>query len=65
MDGWVDACTGYADTIDREGAFDFSSPYLPGGGAHFFVAPGNPSGFDPSLEDFTNFTFGKCILIVG
>ncbi|RUS90139.1 hypothetical protein EGW08_002106 [Elysia chlorotica] len=57
MDGWVDACTGYADTLDREMAFDFSDAYLPGGDAHFFVAPGNPSGFDPSLQDFTAFTF--------
>lgn len=57
MDGWVDACTGYSDTLDRESAFDFSDAYFPPGDAHFFVAPGNPSKFDPSLHDFTNFTF--------
>ncbi|GFS25155.1 arginine-binding extracellular protein ArtP-like [Elysia marginata] len=57
MNGWVDACTGYADTLDRDSAFDFTDAYFPGGDAHFFVAPGNPSGFDPSLQDYTSFTF--------
>ncbi|GFN77305.1 Arginine-binding extracellular protein artp-like [Plakobranchus ocellatus] len=56
MNGAIDACTSYSDTLDREAAFDFTDPYLPSG-AHFFVQPGNPSGFDPSQQDLSNFTF--------
>ncbi|CAL1532195.1 unnamed protein product [Lymnaea stagnalis] len=56
MDGWFDACTGYADSLDRENAFDFTDAYLRSG-AFYSVVPGNPSGFKPDLDDFSPFTF--------
>lgn len=56
MDGWFDACTGYADSLDRENGFDFTDAYLRSG-AFYSVVPGNPSGFNPDLDDFSAFTF--------
>lgn len=55
MAGWFDACPGYAITIDREAGFDFTDPYLVTV-ATFTVAPGNPSGFNPSASDYSKFT---------
>ena len=58
MAGWFDACTSYANSPDRRGAFDFTVPYL-GTGAHFAVKSGNPSGFSPDMEDLSGFTLSK------
>ncbi|CAL1532196.1 unnamed protein product [Lymnaea stagnalis] len=55
MEGWFDACTGYFDTFDRENSWDFSSPYLVSYGS-FFVAAGNPSGFNPDAADYSLYT---------
>ncbi|KAK7112447.1 uncharacterized protein [Littorina saxatilis] len=54
MAGWFDACPGYAISVDRLSAFDFTLPFVQND-ATFAVAPGNPSGFDPSAEDFSSF----------
>ncbi|GFR91841.1 hypothetical protein ElyMa_000853700 [Elysia marginata] len=56
MDGWVDACTGYGNTLDRESAFDFTYAYLRST-SYYSVAPGNPSGFRPNETDFSKYTF--------
>ncbi|KAK7508257.1 hypothetical protein BaRGS_00000496 [Batillaria attramentaria] len=55
MAGWFDACPGYAITVDRQSGFDFTDPYLVTV-ATFTVAPGNPSGFDPTASDYSDFT---------
>ena len=55
---WVDGCPSYAITTDRKTEFDFTLPYL-ATAASFTVAPGNPSGFDPNLEDYSAFNLGK------
>ncbi|KAK7508140.1 hypothetical protein BaRGS_00000379 [Batillaria attramentaria] len=55
MAGWFDACPGYAIAVDRQDTFDFTLPFV-SNSAYFAVAPGNPSGFDPSAEDFSAFT---------
>lgn len=52
---WVDGCPSYAVTTDRRTEFDFTLPYL-ATTASFTVAPGNPSGFNPQLEDYSAFT---------
>ncbi|XP_005103882.1 uncharacterized protein LOC101861674 [Aplysia californica] len=56
MDGWFDACMGYADSVDRAAAVDFTDAFLESSST-FTVVPGNPSGFDPDQQDFSNFTF--------
>ncbi|GFR98167.1 arginine-binding extracellular protein ArtP-like [Elysia marginata] len=56
MAEWFDGCPGYVNSIDREGAFDFTDPYLDTY-ASFTVAPGNPSLFDPHTSDYSEFTF--------
>ncbi|XP_050403986.2 uncharacterized protein LOC126819790 [Patella vulgata] len=53
--GWFDACTGYTVTEDRLSTYDMSLAYLKAVST-FAVLPGNPSGFDPSLDDYSNFT---------
>ena len=58
MEGWFDACTGYFDTFDRENSWDFTSPYLISN-ASFYVKPGNPTNFDPTLDDYSDFVIGK------
>lgn len=55
MEEWFDACTGYFNTQDRSNSWDFTSPYLVSN-ASFFVVEGNPTGFDPDLEDYSSFT---------
>lgn len=55
MEGWFTACPGYADSLDRANAVDFTDAFLPSG-AHFAVKPGNPKGFDPDADDFSQFT---------
>ncbi|XP_076458226.1 uncharacterized protein LOC143291960 [Babylonia areolata] len=54
MAGWFDACPGYAISVDRRSAFDFTLPFVTNT-ATFAVTPGNPSGFDPDLQDFSPF----------
>ncbi|GFN77307.1 hypothetical protein PoB_000381300 [Plakobranchus ocellatus] len=54
MEGWFDGCTGYFETVDRDNSWDFTSPYLVSN-ASFYVRPGNPSNFDPTLDDYSNF----------
>jgi len=56
MAGWFDACPGYGITLDRRSSFDFTDPFLSGDGAHFFVAPGNPYGFNPAKKDLSRYT---------
>ncbi|KAH9499914.1 hypothetical protein Btru_076906 [Bulinus truncatus] len=55
MEGWFDACTGYFDTYDRDNSWDFTLPYLVSS-ASFYVAKGNPSNFNPDLDDYSAFT---------
>ncbi|CAG5136371.1 unnamed protein product, partial [Candidula unifasciata] len=55
MEGWFDACTGYFNTQDRSNSWDFTAPYLVSN-ASFFVAEGNPTGFNPDLDDYSSFT---------
>ncbi|KAK3800063.1 hypothetical protein RRG08_015031 [Elysia crispata] len=54
MEGWFDACTGYFETLERDNSWDFTAPYLLSN-ASFYVKPGNPSKFDPALDDYSNF----------
>jgi len=55
MSGWFDACVGYANTVDRQGSYDFTDPFLTNG-AYFAVSPGNPSGFAISNPDNSQLT---------
>ncbi|XP_050403984.2 uncharacterized protein LOC126819789 [Patella vulgata] len=55
MAEWFDACPGYGVTVDRRNGFDFTLPFL-NTDASFSVLPGNPSGFNASAADFSNFT---------
>jgi len=55
MSGWFDACPGYVISADRQGAFDFTKPYLITD-ASFTVKPGNPDKFNPDADDFSKFT---------
>ncbi|KAL8623936.1 hypothetical protein ACOMHN_054277 [Nucella lapillus] len=54
MAGWFDSCPGYAISVDRRSAFDFTDPYT-STGAHFAVQLGNPDGFDPDSQDYSKF----------
>ena len=62
MAPWFDACPGFAISVDREGAFDFTDPYLYTDSS-FTVAPSNPSGFDPDTSDFSQFNFGQYFIV--
>lgn len=55
MDRWVDACPGYNDSPDREGAAAFSDAFLRTESS-FAVVRGNPSGFNPAASDYSGFT---------
>ncbi|XP_055886120.1 uncharacterized protein LOC106072884 isoform X1 [Biomphalaria glabrata] len=55
LEGWFDACTGYFDTYDRDNSWDFTLPYLVSY-ASFYVAIGNPSRFNPDLDDYSKYT---------
>ncbi|XP_059163579.1 uncharacterized protein LOC131946687 isoform X2 [Physella acuta] len=55
MENWFDACTGYFDTLDRDNSWDFTLPYLVSY-ASFYVAKGNPSGFNPDASDYSLYT---------
>jgi len=55
MSEWFDACPGYVISPDRQGAFDFTKPYLQTD-ASFTVKPGNPSKFNPESDDYSKFT---------
>ena len=58
MDRWVDACPGYNDSPDREGAAAFSDAFLQTESS-FAVVRGNPSGFNPAASDYSGFTIGE------
>lgn len=58
MANWFDACPGYAVSVDRQNAFDFTLPYLVND-ATFTVVPGNPTHFDPTADDYSNYTISK------
>lgn len=55
LESWFDGCTGYYNTPERVNSYDFTASYLTNY-ASFSVAPGNPSKFDPTLEDYSAFT---------
>lgn len=61
MENWFDACTGYFDTFDRDNSWDFTLPYLVSY-ASFYVARGNPSGFNPDAKDYSLFTIGNLFI---
>jgi len=54
-EGWFDGCTGYFNTYERSNSYDFTTPYLVSTSS-FKVAPGNPTKFDPSADDYSPWT---------
>ncbi|GFN73495.1 ABC transporter arginine-binding protein, partial [Plakobranchus ocellatus] len=58
MAEWFDGCPGFVTAVDREDTFDFTDPYFDTY-ASYTVAPGNPSSFDPTSSDFSQFKISK------
>ncbi|XP_077864005.1 uncharacterized protein LOC144349227 [Saccoglossus kowalevskii] len=56
LNGWFDGCLAWADSPFRLLTVDFTEPYLDvrASEARFYVAEGNPNGFDPvNIQDAT------------
>ncbi len=62
MDRYYDGCIGWMQTVNRQQAVKFSSPYNKNFVNSFIVRQGNPGNFNP--DDVTGKTIGNLIRLI-